>query len=249
MNGKSSSEAIAEIISKERFEITSKTISERMLTCYYNTNSASERIHTIPEAFFTTFKNISENEILDILEKYDIHAIDGSFKNNHTGDIATYKDVLSNVLSSNNIENYTARFLKDTIGNIASQQYLGNTKNQKIVAEKILTEHFKNSKITRDFDKELEEKGLLNIATRMLNVHGYPVLIKIPERYKNVNNVQNIGLPYFALVVDNVVADFSSCAEIRHMLKDPVVLARIEKAVDYELVVKPAQIRKTRYEI
>lgn len=240
---------IADMIAESRFEYASNIVNSRIESGFYKAGNPSDNIHTIPEAFFTSYKNIAKEEILEILEKNDFEAFDNHFTHRPTGIKSSYEDVMSIVLNGENIANQTAKFLNDSIGEIQAKQYLGNLKNQKIIAEQVISEYFAKVEFKGNMLDEFKEIGLLNMAKKLeINHHGEH-LIKVPKAYED-KKTSNFGVPYFTILKEFKVADFSTCTEVRHMLTDKNVVERIRNTIDeWRELEKPKSIRKNRLEM
>jgi hypothetical protein len=249
MENNNNAEFIADMIAESRFKYASNIVNSRIESGFYSTVSPSDKIHTIPEAFFTTYKNIAKQEILEILENNDFEAFDSHFTHRPTGIKSSYEDVMSIVLNGENIANQTAKFLNEYIGEVQAKQYLGNLKNQKIIAEQVISEYFAKVEFNGDMLNEFKKIGLLNMAKKLeIKYHG-DHLIKVPKAYDDVKTT-NFGVPYFTILKEFKVADFSTCTEIRHMLTDENVVNRIKNTVDeWRKLEQPKSIRKHRLEM
>ncbi|MEN1695834.1 hypothetical protein AAIH60_36320, partial [Pseudomonas aeruginosa] len=102
-----------------------------------------------------------------------------------TGIKSSYEAVMSIVLDGDNIANQTAKFIKEAIGEVQSNQYLGNLKNQKIVAEQIIAEYFSKVKFNGNMLEEFKSVGLLSMARQLENNYQGEHLIKLPTAYEN----------------------------------------------------------------
>ena len=245
-------EHIAEIISNERYAIAENLISSRIKSNYYNPELPEDRLLIIPEAFFTSFKGISDDEIIDLLEKHNFEAFDGVFTSLTTGHSATYEEVFDMALSSRNVEKHTIAFLESELGNFAANQYRANLNYQKIVAENIITTHLENTKRNCDIQKELQEKGLLSITDNLIRNYEIAAKIDVAHRYKEIDLKKSgsFGVPFYVITLDKMTATFSSCVEVRHMFKDKNVTDRIEASIKKEQVkeLDNKVLRKSKFE-
>ncbi|HCK4477981.1 TPA: hypothetical protein N0H21_001283 [Pseudomonas aeruginosa] len=249
MENKDNAQFIADMIAQNRYEYASKIVNSRIESNFYKVGNPAENIHTIPEAFFTTYKNISKDEILEILESNDFEAFNNHFTHRPTGIKSSYEAVMSIVLDGDNIANQTAKFIKEAIGEVQSNQYLGNLKNQKIVAEQIIAEYFSKVKFNGNMLEEFKSVGLLSMARQLENNYQGEHLIKLPTAYENAK-ITNYGVPYFTILKEFKVADFSTCTEVRHMLTDEKVIKRIKTLADeWRELEKPKSVKKHRLEI
>lgn len=245
---KNDAENIAEIISNERYAIAQKLISSRIQTNYYNPELPEDRLLTIPEAFFTSFKGISDDEIIDLLEKHNYEAFDGVFKGLSSGYTATYDEVFDIALSSKNVERNTILFMENELGSFAAKQYETNLKFQKEVAESIIISHFNLSSGKVNIQKELEEKGILGMTNNLISRYEIPASISIAKRYEHIDLKKSgsFGVPFYNITLDKKTATFASGVEIRHMFKDKNTIDKIEASVERNTYTREVDNKRER---
>lgn len=259
---------IADKILEYKYKETEKKFNSKMEQGFYNTENILDMINFLPEAFFTDFKKVrNEDEIYEIILAADLFG-DNGFLYTEDGDRAKADKVFEKLTDPDVCQAMTERYMLNNLGEYHFKRFKTNFENQKEIAFEAFAHYFlQNDKKPnfKDIEKMTNEDLNKAITLTLVDTNARVSFIKSekPEKLTlKYGDTFNMAIARITDTDNNVItksASFGTLAPFKHYMlfdkyKDKVnkrmeILPEVRRAIideEYEKTIGFIKNKETK---
>lgn len=259
---------IADKILEYKYKETEKKFNSKMEQGFYNTENILDMINFLPEAFFTDFKKVrNEDEIYEIILAADLFG-DNGFLYTEDGDRAKADKVFEKLTDPDVCQAMTERYMLKNLGEYHFKRFKTNFENQKEIAFEAFAHYFlQNDKKPnfKDIEKMTNEDLNKAITLTLVDTNARVSFIKSekPEKLTlKYGDTFNMAIARITDTDNNVItksASFGTLAPFKHYMlfdkyKDKVnkrmeILPEVRRAIideEYEKTIGFIKNKETK---
>lgn len=244
---------IAEKLIEYKYDKTELKFNNKLEQGYYNTENILDMINFLPEAFFTDFKKIkNEDEIEEMLSA--AHLIgDNGFIFNEFGERAKADKVFERIIDPDVCQAMTEKYMLRNLGEYHFKRFKTNFENQKEIAFEAFAHYFLQNEIKPNYE------SIKDFTAEQLNKSINITLTDTKSRVSFIDNnkKETLTIKYgdthsmaIALITDTNVnhitksASFGTLAPLKHYLKFDKYKDKINERIEILPEVRMAIINK-----